>query len=318
MGDEARLNILDLPDNPLDKRARILQFAMQQAIPRAVKFMREDYAQASLLQDCIRFASWDLLDAPRSDLVSLGKVWFFPWAEASRELDQVHNACMLTMYKAAHDHLRRALELVIIGIYFTLEETPVKEARAWMASVDGTPRFSRTMERLVAHSRFSVLEKGCHWSDGVKQLYWTLSDVTHVRGERCSFHAVQPSRVHLGDVWVPEFDSMALAGVLDRYVDVVRHQATALAAANPVLLVGLNMETKFGFDDPVSGFFAPRQVELLRTLVLDDTRAVFDEITATDPEVQSLVRWYESKPDITPEELAKQAEELRRQFGRNG
>ena len=149
MADTYKLDVLNLPGDPLDARVAVLQSVIQHVVPQAVTFMRGEYSQAPLLEDCIKFTARDLLDASPCDLDTLGKIWFFPWAEACRELDQVQTASLLTMYKAAHDHLRRGMEMVIIGIYFALEETPAERAHAWISSAEGTPRFAQTVKRLI-------------------------------------------------------------------------------------------------------------------------------------------------------------------------
>ncbi len=317
MESEQSLNIFDLPTDPIEKRAAVISRALQTAIPRTVTFISNEYPRSYLLRQCLRFTNWDLLDAPRSDSESLRRVWFFPWAEATREFDQVQTACMLTMYKAAHDHLRRALELVMAGIYFTLENTPEEKARAWISGADGTPYFTKTLKRIVQHSNFSGLEEACNWSGKLKQLYWSLSDVTHVRGQDCGFHTIQPSHLHLGDVSVPEFSAQALTRVLDFYIAVTRNIATAMAASNPILLVGLDLDSKFGLNDPVSGFFNPGQAELLRELIVDETRSVLDVDSAMNPEVQGVVAWVTAMPDITEEQLEMQVQELRQEQERN-
>lgn len=299
----------DLPNEPLGRRAQVLQTAIPYLVPRTLTFMRDTYSRAPLLKECVDFVAWHLLDAPPAFLENLAKVWYFPWAEASKELDQVLTACMLTMYKAAYDHLRRSLELVVVGSFFTMEKTPTEKAHAWMVGEDGTPRFARTIERLIEEPHFCDLEERRRFGDSLKELYWSLSDITHVRGIRYGFERIQPLRTSLGACMVPEFDKTALANVLDRYIDVVRHIATIIAAANPVLLVGLDMELKFGFNGPVSGFFDETQADLLHRLILDDCRSVLDDIVEKDAGIRSLISWYESTPDITPEELQKQAEQ---------
>lgn len=312
------LDIFNLPEDPFEKRAAILSQALQETIPRTAAFIAEEYPRIELLRKCIRFCNWELLDAPRADGESLRRVWFFPWSEATRELDQVQSACMLALYKAAHDHLRRALELVLAGIYFTLENTPEEDARAWLASADGTPRFSQTTRRIRQHSAFSTLEDICGWSGKLQRLYHTLCDVVHVRGQEWSFHAVQPSSLHLGDVWVPEFNAAALTRVLDLFIEVARNIATAMAASNPVLLVGLDMDAKFGLNDPVGGFFSEGQSELLRSLILDEAKPVLEATCAENPEVLGLMEWYAALPDITEEELALQADQIRKELGNDG
>jgi hypothetical protein len=87
-----------------------------------------------------------------------------------------------------------------------------------------------------------------------------------------------------------------------------------MAAANPIILVGLDMDAKFGLNGPVSGFYSDGQSELLRALILDEARPFLEATAAEDPEVVGLREWHSALPDITEEELALQAEQFRKDY----
>ena len=125
---------------------------------------------------------------------------------------------------------------------------------------------------------------------------------------------IQPSFVCIGGKHVPHFAKEALAKTLDTYVETIRKTASILAIINPILLVGLPLDEKFGLNPPVSGFFNEAQAERLFHLVPNEAQQFFDKLVKTDKEVLVVVEWCKQLPDLTPDDLEAQARAFDKQF----
>lgn len=104
---------------------------------------------------------------------------------------------------------------------------------------------------------------------------------------------------------------------LDDYTLAVRHAAVWLAAENPILLVGLPIEEKFGINGPMSGYFIDQQANTLWNLLLNSTVPFFRQFIETDGEIEAIREGFESLPDISEEELEQQLEEFKSSVRRN-
>lgn len=309
-------DLKNVPSCPFEGRRVVLLSGVDELSTLSVSYIRINYPEIALLEECVYFAEWNLEETPSAALDTLSRVGFFPWIEASREFDQALNQAILCHYKSVFDHLRRALELVVIGAFFTSEASSPKDARGWLESDRETPLFSKTLQQLLALPRFSALDSTTVWSKTLKEFYWELCDVIHVRGRLASFEEIQPSFLHLGGKCVPHFSSKSLHRCLDYFVATVRHSATIVALTNPVLLVGVPVDDKFGLNPPASGLFNEGQADRLTELVLPETRSFFKDLVTRDPEVISMTSWVLSLPDLTEEEFALQAEDMNRTLRR--
>ena len=282
----------------------------------AVSYIKKNYKQRELLEECVAFVGCNIEDAPPpSSDVLVKRVGFFPWTETSRDLDQALNLAIISFYKASWDHLRRALELIVVGAFFSSSVSKEEDARDWLQSDHKTPFFSRALSTLCKLPKYQDFDSAINWTSKLKELYWQLSDIVHVRGIEASFDKIQPSNLHLGDKFVPRYDAKCLNRVLDYYIFTVRHCATVVAISNPVLLVGLPIDEKFGFNPPVSGFFNVGQAEMLFNLVLPETGAFFRDLIKNDQGVQSIVDWVRNKPDLTEEDLKRQSSSMDEMLG---
>ncbi len=214
---------------------------------------------------------------------SPARIGFFPWTEAEHELDQAIYHSLLGTYKAGFDHLRRALELVAVGCFFTSSLTSTEDARAWLLSQRDTPLFTRALDRLGNLPRFQRLDDQTQWIEKLKFFYWNLCDIIHVRGA--------------------DFDA---------FVESTRHIALLLAVSYPILLFGLPMESKFGISGPMGGFYEEHQASLLRSLLPDHARDPLIALAEADHEVRALREDILARPDITDAELRQQIDDFDR------
>ena len=312
--DSDRTSPLKLSTCPFEARQQAMEEGMKERMSAAVDHARSRYHQRTLLEECVAFAAYNLTDAPSATLELLRKVGFFPWVEAERDFDQALKQAILSHYKSVYDHLRRALELVLVGAYLTSPMVTESEAVAWVRAEEETPMFSRALKRLLSQPRYKALDDATGWSKAIQDFYWSLCDVVHVRGMSASFNSVQPSWVSSGGTYVPAFFAESLDRSLDAFVNTVRHACTVLAVNNPILLVGLPIEEKFGFDPPASGFFNEAQAARLRSLVIEEVKEHFSDVTRCDPEVNSIREWVLNRPDVTDAEFEAQVAAFHKMF----
>ena len=309
------MDLTKLPDCPFEARQRLLQENMEGRTTSAVLHISEEYRRHSLLVDCISFVSHSLMDAPSSEVRKLRRVGFFPWVEATRELDQAINQALLSNYKVVYDHVRRAVELVLVGAFFTSSVTTEEEAIGWMQSDRETPMFSRALKRLLNLPRYQAFDSATSWSQSLSGFYWQLCDVVHVRGLNASFNAIQPSHSCISGVFLPEYNGPSLDRALDTFVSGVQHIATIVAVSNPILLVGLPIDEKFGINPPASGFFNDVQAARLASLLIPEAKPFLENLIRSDPEIVSVTEWFLEQPDLSDEEFEAQVKQFNQSMG---
>lgn len=300
------IDLKNLPRDPWDVRSLLVVDDVAGRVQRAVEFLQGEYEQREVLEECRSFIFHDLFDTPRADIPVLTRVWFFPWTEIQNELGEALSLALLSSYKAVYDNCRRALELALVGTYFVQENVSEDEGCAWMRSERETPLFSRALRILIKNPRFAALDAATGWHGSISAFYWRLCDIVHVRGESCAFRQLQPSHFNINSVSVPEFSQEALIATMDTVVETSRHIATIVATENPILLVPMPMEQKFGLNPPLSGFFEEPQAERIRGLLIPAMRPELLRLSEQDQEVRGLLKWIHEMPDITDEQVAEQ------------
>jgi hypothetical protein len=272
----------------------------EQAIERAKladAYIKNHYLQACAFQASLDFLKDDLIDCMRSDIEDIGRLWLFPAFEAWNELLECLNRIIECSYKASRDNMRRALELILVGVYFGHSRISPVEAKSWLKSMGRTPFFNRTVKSLVTFPRFDILKKGHQWDLIVNEFYWGLCDTVHTNGEKYSLRQLQPVSRVINSVHVPTFNEEAFQKALDQYLETIGHITLILAVYNPILLVGLPLLEKFGDNPPMCGYFEESQSERLWGLIPAEYHPTLRKIVETDEEVLSVVRWIEGLPD---------------------
>ena len=95
---------------------------------------------------------------------------------------------------------------------------------------------------------------------------------------------------------------------------VVSNICCLLSAYNPVLLVELPLDDKFGLNEPISGFYQKIGAELIMDLIPIKYKAFFKDLRDNDTDVQSIIEWMNDLPDLTKEEFENQVKEFNREF----
>jgi hypothetical protein len=294
---EEAMDLKDLPRCPLEARVLLVSQHSADRARLAVDYIKNRYPRREKFDQARDFVDQDLLDCMRSDFDSLGRVWLFPATEASGELSECLTRLLDSAYKASRDNMRRALELIVVGAFFSHSHISPENATLWLESTHDTPVFSRAVKDLAALPRFDRFNEVHNWVDDVSRFYWDLCDTIHTKGKKHSLQHLQPVHATVNSIRIPEFNEDALNASLNLYLQVVSHIAVVLAAYNPVLLVGLPLLQKFAGDGPLSGFFEEPQSEVLWKLIPARYKDSLRHIVETDEEVRSVVEWVNSLPD---------------------
>ncbi len=308
------MTTIDLQRMPRTEWHRI-SYLLGPAIPDVLglsaEWVQENYPARDALALCIEFLKQDLVDAVPADLDSLGRLWYYPWVQAEYELELSLAYALMSLHRAAYDHQRRGLELVAVGSYFISEHVTEEQAHAWRGAKEPTPYLTRAIDRLSRTGFPAELERKIGWVGRLKDQYWALSDIAHVRGTENALDVIQPSTVYLDGLPMPLLHPKALARTLDSYRVVAQNVALLLVATNPVLALPLPMDEKFGLHGPVSGFFQEYSVDRLSKVIGEPLWSAVSAAAEADPTASSLRESIESLPDLTEAEFKQQVEEER-------
>lgn len=306
------MDLTKIPTDPFKSRLAFLKDSFDIFANLTIEYIQKEYPQKLELYQCLDFMSYSMSETSKSDFETLKKVWFFPTNEATNELNECLHRILEAAYKSGYDNLRRALELIVVGSYFSMSETNEKDAIDWLNSQRETPLFSRAIKSLLNDNRFSNLEKDTLWVTNLKKFYWYLSDIIHTRGKNYSLETLQPSNFSFNEIRTTQFSKESLKQLLDTFIETFKNICTCIAITNPILLIGLPIDEKYGFDTPVSGFFREHQSNDLWNLLIPDTKEYFRNLISTDLELISISRWMNSLPDKTEEEIERQIEEFKK------
>jgi hypothetical protein len=306
------MDLMNLPEDPFEKRFAFLKEGIDVYAKVTIDYIQTEYPRKEELYKCLDFLSYNLEQTSRSDFETLNRIWFFPTMEAIGELNESIFKMLLASYKSGYDNLRRVLELVVVNSYFTLTEINAEEAKEWLNSQRQTPMFTRAIKSLMKNRKFNNLESETLWITSLKHYFWHLSDIIHTRGKNFSLSAFQPSNISFDLIQPYQFSKLNLQQLLDAFILTFKHICTLIAVTNPILLIGLPIDEKFGFDTPVSGYFREHQSDDLWKLLIPDTKEHFNKLINTDLELLSISKSINSLPDKTDEEIEEQVEEFRK------
>lgn len=297
--------------SPIDRKGELFAFDVVNKVERAVNFFNNSYKDKDTLEKAVRFVHQNLVDGFKGDFSLLTRIGFFPATEAVIELDFAIKQALASNYKSAIDHLRRAFELIISSIYLLQDDVDSKKSIEWMNSEKGIPPFSNeVIKNLAKLPRFEDLDTNHGWSTDVKQLCWKLCDYVHVKGTSMGFRSLNLGDTSsLQDSYLLSDNFDTFTTILDCYVEVVQQVSATMCLYNPILLVGLPLDEKFGLNLPI-GFYHDSQSESINAMIPNKYKSFFEDLKKDDMEIKDLVNWVESFPGITEEEFERQIEDF--------
>jgi len=303
-----------ISNDPLKLRSQAFMFGVQGRIDESIEHVQSNREKSERLELAIKFVDLCLVDAFRTgEFNELSHITFFPSTEAQMEFDQSIKHALIGSYKSAYGFLRRGLELSLLHIYFAVTKN-YQKSRDWLNSERNTEFFSTIINKIFKDARFSEFEEQTSWKEKVQTLYWEIADVLHVKGMKKGFREMNSPRSYISGTHFESVSMSSLDDFIDAYIAVIENICVAVALYNPILVVGLDLDNKFGMGGPISGFFYPGQSEMLNSLIPSDYKQHIEKLQSSDEEVTGLVEWFNGQPDITEEQFQKQVEEFNKQI----
>ena len=260
------------------------------------------------------FMAYDIEDAFSASVDALKRCGFFPYAELMYEFDAFQTLLLQGAFKSSRDSLRRMLDVCLTSVVYLLQMRSEEEARRWITSDAETPQFSRIITNLKQNQYVAQLDQRFGFTDGLKTLYWHLSDYCHSRGIEFSTGIHQGSEMNYNGVIMRGFNERECTKAMEDFVSVVEQLAILFVIQNVGLLAPVDKDAKWGLNPPISGFFYEHQTERLLNVMPSQYAEYFRALSASDPTIVSLREYFEALPDISEEEMQLQADQFNKEI----
>lgn len=297
---------MNFQETLLQQRTKLLSDSANFTTGKTLDFLKSEFPMKELFFSCLHFINEGLIQSFPSTFDMINKFGYFPGTEAEYELQQSLNLSFLAQYKSSFDSLRRAIELVVVSVFFLDDSLPVHEARNWANSKNSTPMFSNMLKKIKRRKNFLALEEKFKCIEFIQNFYWELSDISHTRGISFSLNRIQDTRNVINGVSVPNFSPDAFNFFIAKFTCAIQHIAIFLTLMNPVILTPLPMFEKFGLNPPMSGFFEFSEVETLKAVLPNEFFSYAEKYFQNDPIVNGIIEDISNRPDLSEEQLNKQ------------
>lgn len=292
---------------PLEKKGKLFIYGIEERVNSSIDFIRNEYEKYNELKTAIDYVEYFHSETIKADIDSLFKLGYYPATETEMEFDHSIKHALIGSYKSSFSDLRRALELSIIFVYLSSEQIERKKAVDWIMSKNDTPGFSNAISKLIKQGRFQDIEQSCNWKSNLQDLYWLLSDFSHNKGQLKGYRELNNTNFFTAGTSAPSIKNETLKLFCDFYIKTVKEIVAIQALYNPIILIGVPFDEKFGLEGPMSGYFNEGQAELVNNLIPQKYRTYFDGLIKIDEEIKSVVEYFDSLPDLTENDLKEQA-----------
>lgn len=307
-------NILFEKSSPIEKKGKLFIHGIEERVNASIEYIQtrfDNYKELELANDYIELFHSDTIKADINQLTKLG---YYPSTETEMELDHSIKHALIGSYKSSFSDLRRALELTVVAVYLSSEEIEKQKAINWIMSIQDTPGFSNVLSKLIKNGRFKEINDKCDWKANLQNLYWLLSDFSHNKGQLKGYRELNNTNFFTGGSSVPSIKFETLKLFCEYYILTIKEIVALQSLYNPVILVGVPFEEKFGLEGPMSGYMNEGQAELVRELIPEKYREYFDFLIENDDEIKSIVDYFNSLPDLTEEDIKAQAKRQKEFF----
>jgi hypothetical protein len=287
----------------LEQKGKLFIYGIEERVNLGLDFIKNEYENYRELNNAIDYINHLHSGTIKSDIVELLNLGYYPATEVEMELDHAIKHALIGSYKSAFSDLRRALELCVISVYLSSEQIERKKAVDWIMSKSDTPGFSKALTKLIKHGRFQEIEGSCQWKAALQNLYWLLSDYSHNKGQDRGYRALNNINFFTSGTSLPSIKNETLWLFCDLYIKTVKEIVAVQSLYNPIILVGVPFDEKFGLEGPMSGYFNDIQAEMVNKLIPDKYRTYFDELITANEEIKSIIQYFDSLPDLTPSDI---------------
>jgi hypothetical protein len=300
-------NILMGDSNPIEKKGRLFIHGINERVDASLECIQTKYENYPELELAIDYIEYFHSETIKADISQLEKLGYYPSTETEMELDHSIKHALIGSYKSSFSDLRRALELTVTAVYLSSEEVDKQKAVDWIMSKEDTPGFSNVLSKLIKNGRFKDINDKCKWKINLQNLYWLLSDFSHNKGQLKGYRELNNTNFFTAGTSMPTIKTDTLRLFCDFYIKTVKEIVALQSLYNPVILVGVPFEEKFGLEGTMSGYLNDGQAEVINKLIPSNYRDYFNQLIDNDEEIKSVVDYFNSLPDLTEDDLKEQA-----------
>ncbi len=316
------LKLNELPKDGFELRGKLFSFGIDDRISQSIGYIQNEFNLKDKLYLCCEFMDYVYLDTFKGDIRELNKHGGFPAIETSYQFDFSIKHAISGSYKAAFDNLRSCLELTTLSIYFSFDKDILVEEdilsmssneildalqneKKWLNSLSNTPFFSQMIKRIEKEERVASFNSSHNWIEKLKQNYYTLSDYTHIKGYKMGIQEMSSIKTNFSRSCFHNVNMYSLNLFLTLLIETVENIVLLISLYNPMVLLELPLEEKFGINEPV-GFIHISQAEIVNQLIPKIYEPYFDKLKTDDEELLGLAEWVNSLPSLNEKDLEHQ------------
>lgn len=299
-------NILMGNSKPIEKKGRLFIYGINQRVDSSLEFIKTKYENYSELELAIDYIEYFHSETIKAEISKFEKLGYYPSTETEMELDHSIKHALIGSYKSSFSDLRRALELTVTAVYLSSKEVDRQKAVDWIMSIKDTPSFSNVLSKLIRSGRFKEINDKFEWKSNLQNLYWKLSDFSHNKGQLKGYRELNNTNFFSAGTSMPTIKTDTLRLFCDFYIKTVKEIVALQSLYNPMILVGVPFEEKFGLEGPMSGFLNDGQAEVINKLVPSNYKSYFSKLIDNDEEIKSIVDYFNSLADLTEDDLKEQ------------
>jgi len=252
---------------PIEKKGKLFIHGIDERVDAGLEFIRTKYENNVELELAIDYIEYFHSETIKADINQLTKLGYYPSTETEMELDHSIKHALIGSYKSSFSDLRRALELTVTDVYLSSEEVDRQKAVDWIMSVKDTPGFSNVLSKLIKNGRYKDIDDKCEWKSNLQYLYWLLSDFSHNKGQLKGYRELNNTNFFTAGTSLPTIKNDTLKLFCDFYIKTVKEIVALQSLYNPVILVGVPFEEKFGLEGPMSGYLNDGQAAVINKLM---------------------------------------------------
>jgi len=301
------MKLLNKDSKSIEEKGRLFIYGIKDRVETSLEFIKTKYENNVELELAIDYIDDLHSETIKADINQLEKLGYYPSSETEMELDYSIKHALIGSYKASFSDLRRALELTVTAVYLSSEEVDKQKAINWIMSIENTPGFSNVLSKLIKNGRFKDINDNYKWKSNLQKLYWLLSDFSHNKGQLKGYRELNNTNFFTAVTSMPSIKTDTLRLFCDLYIKTVKEIVALQSLYNPVILVEVPFEEKFGLEGPMSGFLNNLQTEVINKLIPLKYKDYFNHLIDHDEEIKFIVDYFNSLPNLTENDLKKQA-----------
>ena len=240
---------------------------------------------------------------------------YFPYMESWDELQISFNLICFGLYKQAFVSLRSGLELGLLSVYYNINDEGHKVVQEWLKSKDSfdanTPRFGKIWQILLSNDNI----KNFNDKNNLRQKFDDLGflhNYVHSKGGKFS------NRMGTMKGNYQTFEKNIITKWINCFETIISLLCTLHLLKYPISVVRFDYSKKFGIDIPSFGGLEESYIDRIAKILPDNFFTDIEEIAEQDPTTQDMVKWLNSLPDITEEQVDEQILNLEKSFIKNG